>query len=127
MHHPSLRRPAAAAAFALFALFRVATLAELWCPMHAGPVSAWDASDGATHHAAAHARAERAPGPHEAPAQCLCPGDCAGAVVAIAAPTARVHVAAVAVQRAPRPTAPVERAPAQDQLRLPFANGPPVA
>lgn len=116
------RRPAAVAAFALFALFWVATIAEAWCPMHAGRIAA--AADApAAHHGVPHGSEPTVPTPEG----CRCPGDCGGAVVVLVPPAAAVRGASLAAHRAPPGPVALVRRVAQDQLRLPFANGPPVA
>ena len=128
MHPPRTRRPVAAAALALFALFWVATIAEAWCPMHSARLAAaTDATDPAPHHGVPHGARPTAPAPDGAPDGCQCPGDCGGALVLLLPPAATVRGAALAEHRAPRGLVPAAIGAAHDQLRLPFANGPPVA
>jgi hypothetical protein len=128
MRPPRIRRPAAAAALALFALFWVATIAEAWCPMHSGrAAAAAGAIAPAAHHGVPHVSQPTAPKPDGAPDGCQCPGDCGGAIVVLVPPAATVRGAAIAEHRAPRGLVGVVHRIAQDQLRLPFANGPPVA
>jgi len=127
MHPLRTRRPAAAAAFALFALFWAATIAESWCPMHSARVAAaMDATAPAAHHGGPQGSQPSAPTPDSAPDGCQCPGDCSGAVVVLVPPVATVRGAVIAEHRAPLSLVPAFRGAAQDQLRLPFANGPPV-
>jgi len=117
MHHPARRRPLAAISLASFALFWVATIAEAWCPMHAGRAVA----------AVESAHAEHGPEVPSGSGGCHCPGDCGGA--ATIAPVARVKVIGVDILAfdVPAPLARDTLASGRPQLRLPFATAPPVA
>jgi len=120
MSRPLLRRALACSSLVLFTLFWVTTIAEAWCPMHAG----WTASPASADHAQHAEHGFEAP---EGPQRCLCPGDCGGPVVAaLVAPAASVGDRVRAFD-APAPLTRGAIGPGRPQLRLPYATAPPVA